>query len=154
MHQLGQAVFGQKVSAARAAVVGTLALIADPKVRIDTEGMTVARVHDALWSFLRHSDLEPEWLCLANINDHANEEAFGARHGRTWPSRFSADRISVSVCIGSSEGWIVHVDWITRRAGETSERTYAVMPLLRAKVFNRDQAWDLARVIAHKLDAA
>jgi len=152
MHQLGQAVFGQKVLAARAAA-RTFALVVDPKVRIDTEALTIAQVHDALWSFLRHSELEPEWLCLANISDHANEEAFGARHDRTWPSRFATDRISVSVCVGSSEGWIVRVDWITRR-GETSERTYAVMPLLRAKVFNRDQAWELARVIAHKLDAA
>jgi hypothetical protein len=71
-----------------------------------------------------------------------------------WPSQFMFDRLSVSVCIGNSEGWIIHVDWVTRPEAEDLERRYAVMPLLRAKVFNRNQAWDLARLIAQKLDVA
>jgi hypothetical protein len=124
-------------------------------VRLDTEGKTVNQVFNELCRTLRKTELEPEWLCPANMLDDANEAVYGARHGRPWPASFSQDRISVSVCTGNSEGWIIHIDWISRRpAVEAIERVYAVMPLLRAKVFSSDHAWSLARVIAHLLDAA
>lgn len=123
--------------------------------RLDTEGKTVNQVFADLSRVLYKTELEPEWLCPANMVDDANEAAHGARHSRPWPESFAYDRISVSVCTGNSEGWIIHVDWITRRPlVDAIERTYAVMPLLRAKVFASDHAWTLARVITRLLDAA
>jgi hypothetical protein len=154
MMQLGQAVLAQKDLAVRAVAAGAEALAADPTARIETEGKTAGEVYGSLWAFLYRSEMEPEWLTFANTRDHADEHVYGARHGRMWPSRVVFDRISVSVCVGNSEGWIVHVDWITRPESDDLERRYAVMPLLRAKVLNRNQAWELARLIAHKLDAA
>jgi hypothetical protein len=154
MMQLGQAVLAQQDLAARAAAASAETLAADPTARIETEGKTVGEVYGLLWAFLYRSEMEPELLTLANTNDHADEQAYGARRSRMWPSRVVFDRVSVSVCIGNSEGWIVHVDWITRPASDDLERRYVVMPLLRAKVLNRNQAWELARLIAHKLDVA
>ncbi|WP_321794794.1 hypothetical protein [Caballeronia sp. J97] len=123
--------------------------------RLDTEGKTVNQVFSELSRFLCKTELEPEWLCPANMLDDANEAVHGARHSRRWPESFSHDRISVSVCTGNSEGWIIHVDWIGRRsAADSIERTHAVMPLLRAKVFSSDHAWSLARLMAGLLDAA
>ena len=154
MAPLGQVVFG-KANAAAIASANATSVALDPNARLDTSGKTIEQVYSALCSFLCRTELEPEWFCPANLTDDPNEEKFGARHSRLWPECVSLDRISVSVCIGTSEGWIVHVDWITWGAGDsTVERRYSVMPLLRAKVFNRDQAWTLARVIAHKIDAA
>jgi hypothetical protein len=123
--------------------------------RLDLEGKTVDQVYSMLSSFLCKTELEPEWLSPANLMDDPDEASSGARHSRVWPSYGNSDRISVSVCIGSSEGWIVHVDWISRLRGAVlSNCTYSVMPMLRAKVLSYDQAWQTARVIAHKLDVA
>ena len=123
--------------------------------RLDTDGKTVDQVFQALCSFLRGKELEPEWLCPANMQDDANEAMYGARHNRPWPYHSSNARISVSVCIGNSEGWIIHVDFVSRpQLSDSLDRTYAIMPLLRAKVFSTDHAWSLARLIARLLDAA
>jgi hypothetical protein len=123
--------------------------------RLDTDGKTVDQVFNALCSVLRKTDLEPEWLCHANMLDDENEAVFGARHGRSWPESSPYDRLSVSVCIGNSEGWIVHVDSVSRRASDDSiERRYAVMPLLRAKVFSSDHAWALARLLSRLINAS
>jgi len=123
--------------------------------RLDLEGKTVDQVYSMLSSFLCKTELEPEWLSPANLMDDPDEASSGARHSRVWPSYGNRDRISVSVCIGSSEGWIVYVDWISRLRGAVlSDCTYSVMPMLRAKVLSYDQAWQTARVIAHKLDVA
>jgi hypothetical protein len=78
--------------------------------RLDLEGKSLDQVFAMLSSFLRKTELEPQWLCPANITDDPDEARFGARHGRLWPERNSSDRIAVSVCIGVSDGWIVHVD--------------------------------------------
>jgi hypothetical protein len=118
--------------------------------RLNTDGKTVDQVFEGLCRFLRGTELEPEWLCHANLQD-ANEAMYGARHNRPWPEPSSHDRISVFVCIGNSEGWIVHVDFVSRpRLSDSLDRTCAIMPLLRAKVFSTDHAWSLARL----LDAA
>lgn len=123
--------------------------------RLDTEHKTVDQVFVELCRLLRKTELDPEWLCPANMSDDANEAVFGARHDRLWPVQASYDRIAVSPCIGNSEGWIVHIDWISRRAEHDSiERRYAVMPLLRAKVFSSDHAWSLARLLSRLLDAS
>jgi hypothetical protein len=148
MHQSTTAAMPVGVSAAGAFDIKTVA-------RLDTEGKTVNQVFSDLCRVLCRTEHEPEWLCPANMSDDANEAVHGARHSRSWPQSFSQDRIAVSVCTGSSEGWIIHVDSISRRPlTDSTERTYAVLPLLRAKVFSSDHAWSLARVMARLLDAA
>ena len=123
--------------------------------RLDTEGKTLNQVFSELCRVLCKTELEPEWLCHANLQDDANEAMYGARHSRPWPEPSSYDRISVSVCIGNSEGWIIHVDFVSRpQLSDSLDRTYAIMPLLRAKVFSTDHAWSLARLIARLIDAA
>ncbi len=133
-----------------------LASCAAPKrERLDTEGKTVEQVFSMLSSALRRTQLEPEWLCPANMTDDPDEATSGARFARLWPDRSGRARLAVSVDVGMSEGWIIHVDWISRPEIPGSiGRGYAVMPLLRAKVFTSDHAWELARFIAHALDVA
>jgi hypothetical protein len=123
--------------------------------RLATRGKTVGEVYRELCVSLRHKGLNPEWLCPANSDDDPDEAAFGARLNRPWPVRVGDDRISMSVCAGIYEGWIVHIDSIVRRPmPDLSAGRYTVMPLLRAKVLSCDQAWQLAREIAHQLDTA
>ncbi|MGF6969574.1 hypothetical protein OKW43_006669 [Paraburkholderia sp. WC7.3g] len=123
--------------------------------RLDVEGKTVEEVCSMLCKVLRSTELEPEWLVAANMLDDPNEATSGARMDRVWPADSVWNRVAVSVDIGRSEGWIVHVDWITRtEIPDAVGRGYAVMPLLRAKVFVADQAWQLARFIANAIDVA
>jgi hypothetical protein len=123
--------------------------------RLDVEGKTVGEVCSMLCKVLRSTELEPEWLVSANMLDDADEATNGARMDRVWPADSVWNRVAVSVAIGRSEGWIVHVDWISRtEIPDAVGRGYAVMPLLRAKVFVPDQAWQLARFIARAIDVA
>lgn len=71
--------------------------------RLDTAGKTLNQVSSELCRVLYKTELEPEWLCPANIVDDANEAVCGARHSRPWPESFPHDRISVFVCTGNSE---------------------------------------------------
>jgi hypothetical protein len=123
--------------------------------RLDIEGKTVEQVCRMLSSALRRSELEPEWICPANMTDDPDVATSGARLARLWPEPSGRDRLAVSVDIGMSEGWIIHVDWISRPEIQGSIGCgYAVMPMLCAKVLTSNHAWDLARFIAHALDVA
>lgn len=123
--------------------------------QLDLENKTVQEVSRAICKLLYGTELEPEWLGPANTIDDADEATSGARHARSWPDDSVWNRMAVSVDIGRSEGWIVSVDWVYRtETPESHRRGYAVMPMLRAKVFSSDHAWTLARYIAHLLDVA
>lgn len=123
--------------------------------RLDTDGKTVGEAYKALCKALYGTELEPEWLSPANTLDDADEATSGARLARLWPDDSVSNRLAVSVDFGRSEGWIVNVDWIYRtETTQSHRRGYAVMPLLRAKVFSSSHAWDLARFIAYVLDVA
>ncbi|MFM0418700.1 hypothetical protein [Paraburkholderia aromaticivorans] len=129
--------------------------VAPKRERLETDGKTVEQVFSMLSSALRRTALEPEWLCPANMTDDPDEATSGARFARLWPDRSGRARLAVSVDIGMSEGWIIHVDWISRpEIPGCIGRGYAVMPLLCAKVFTSDHAWELARFIAQALDVA
>ncbi|MBN3754259.1 hypothetical protein G3N95_15005 [Paraburkholderia sp. Tr-20389] len=137
------------------AAAGVAMSPAPARERLDTAGKTVGDVLKALCKALYGTELEPEWLAPANTLDDADEETSGARLARLWPDDSVWNRLAVSVDIGRSEGWIVNVDWISRtETAHSHRRGYAVMPMLRAKVFRSDHAWDLARFIAHTLDVA
>ncbi|WP_345817769.1 hypothetical protein AAGS40_29580 (plasmid) [Paraburkholderia sp. PREW-6R] len=136
-----------------AIIAGTRADSSPQGNRLDVEGRTVGEVCSMLCKVLRNTELEPEWLVTANMLDDPNEATSGARMDRICPADSVWNRVAVSVDIGRSEGWIVHVDWITRtEIPDVAGRGYAVLPLLRAKVFVADQAWQLARFISHAID--
>lgn len=138
-----------------AAIAGARADRLPCRDRLDVEGKTVGEVCSMLCKVLRNTELEPEWLVTANMLDDPSEATNGARMGRVWPADSVWDRVAVSVAIGRSEGWIVHVDWITRtEIPDVAGRGFAVMPHLRAKVFVADQAWQLARFLANAIDVA
>ncbi len=139
-----------------AAIAGARADALPCRDRLVVEGKTVGEVCSMLCKLLRNTELEPEWLVTANMLDDPNEATNGARMDRVWPADSVWDRVAVSVAIGRSEGWIVHVDWITRTEmpADVVGRGFAVMPLLRAKVFVADQAWQLARFLANAIDVA
>jgi hypothetical protein len=123
--------------------------------RLDTTGKSVGDVYKALCKALYGTELEPEWLSPANTLDDADEETSGARLARLWPDDSVWNRLAISVDIGRSEGWIVNIDWIYRtETAQSHRRGFGVMPILRAKVFTSNHAWDLARFIAHALDVA
>jgi hypothetical protein len=123
--------------------------------RLDTTRKTVQQVSTELWRLLIKTEFEPEWLSPANLSDLGCEAAWGARHDRLWPSVLDTYRLSLSVGVGKTGGWVIQVDRVTRYTETVSgDRRYGVLPLLRAKTFSRTQAWELARVIAHLLDIA
>ncbi|OUL84914.1 hypothetical protein [Paraburkholderia hospita] len=136
------------------AVTGAVSTM-PPRERLDTTGKTVGDVYKALCKALHGTELEPEWLSPANTLDDADEETSGVRQARLWPDDSVWNRLAISVDIGRSEGWIVNIDWIYRtETAQSHRRGFAVMPMLRAKVFTSDHAWNLARFIAHALDVA
>lgn len=122
-----------------------------PITPIQTEGMSVDQVTSQLARTLRAIELEPEWIIPANFLADANEEKYGLLPGAVWPAEHARNRFAVSVERGCSEGWRVHVDHIaTTGEGRTSNTT--LRKLVVAKMFNRDQAWQTARVINRALD--
>jgi hypothetical protein len=136
------------------AVTGAVGTV-PPRERLDTTGKTVGDVHKALCKALYGTELEPEWLSPANTLDDADEETSGARLARLWPDDSVWNRLAISVDIGRSEGWIVNIDWIYRtETAQSHRRGFGVMPMLRAKVFTSNHAWDLARFMAHALAVA
>ena len=136
------------------AVTGAVSTM-PPRERLDTTGKTVGDVLKALCKALYGTELEPEWLSPANTLDDADEETSGARLARLWPDDSVWNRLAISVDIGRSEGWIVNIDWIYRtETAQSHRRGFGVMPMLRAKVFTSNHAWDLARFLAHALDVA
>ncbi|GLC98119.1 hypothetical protein Tamer19_75280 [Cupriavidus sp. TA19] len=122
-----------------------------PITPIQTEGMSVDQVTSQLARTLRAIELEPEWIIPANFRADANEAQYGLLPDTAWPAEHVRNRFAVSVDRGCSEGWRVHVDHIaTNVEGRTCNTT--LRKLVVAKMFNRDQAWQTARVISRALD--
>lgn len=118
---------------------------------IQTEGKTVDQVTNLLAGTLRAIEFEPEWIVPANFLADANEAQYGLLPDAAWPPEHARHRFAVSVDRGCSEGWRVHVDHIaTAVEGPTGSTT--LRKLVMAKMFNRDQAWQTARVINRALD--
>ncbi len=118
---------------------------------ISTEGRTVDQVTHLLARTLRAIELEPEWIVPANFLADANEARYGLLPGADWPAEHARHRFAVSVERGISEGWRVHVDHIAT-AVEGPAGSAILRKLVTAKMFNRDQAWQTARVINRALD--
>lgn len=131
--------------------VSQSATVRRPKATaIDTSGLTVEQVESQLYTMLRGMELEPEWITATN-RYRDNERTHGIRADAPWPELGARDRVAVSVFRGSSEGWTVNVDQI-HLTQDASGPHWAVRKLLCAKVFGRDLAFSIARVISEALD--
>jgi hypothetical protein len=117
----------------------------------DPVGKTVAEVVDQVSRVIRRTEIQPEWVSLANLFDDANQARYGLHANVPWPEQEGRRRLSLSVERGNSEGWIIHVDTVhLLETGETS--CWHSQPLMRIKTLSRSQAWSIAAVVSRLLD--
>ncbi|CAG9255027.1 conserved hypothetical protein [Paraburkholderia unamae] len=126
-----------------------VALAAAP---FETVGMTVRQVVSQIERRLRQSELDPEWIDVANVADDAHEARFGLRGDAAWPHTSARHaRLCLSVATGHSEGWHVQIDFVL--FVEDGERGgWRSQPLVRIKVLTRSHAWSVAAVVSRLLD--
>ncbi|MCP3712300.1 hypothetical protein M3I54_36070 [Paraburkholderia sp. CNPSo 3274] len=118
----------------------------------DTTGKTVGQVVDQICRKLRKTELEPEWVVVANYAENANDATFGAKPDAPWPETDGRrSRLCLSVSIGRSEGWLVQIDHV-HFVEEGGGSHWLSQPLVRAKVLNRSLAWSIAAVVSRLLD--
>jgi hypothetical protein len=119
----------------------------------DQVGKSVIDVVRQVERALARTEIEPEWVSVANTVDDPNEEHYGLRPATEWPDTFARRRrLSLSVERGASEGWIIQADFIRFvEDGEGSGR-WQSFPLMRIKSLSRSQAWTVAAVVARLLD--
>lgn len=117
----------------------------------DPVGKSVAKVVDQVARALRRTEIEPEWVSMANYMDDSNEKQYGLRPATEWPATFAGrHRISLSVERGTSEGWIIQADFV--RVVDEADGGWQSIPLMRIKSLSRSQAWTVAAVVARLLD--
>ncbi|MCX4152289.1 MULTISPECIES: hypothetical protein [Paraburkholderia] len=118
----------------------------------DPVGKSVAKVVDQVARALRRTEIEPEWVSIANYMDDPNEKQYGLRPATEWPATFARrHRISLSVERGTSEGWIIQADFV-RVVDEADGGGWQSIPLMRIKSLSRSQAWTVAAIVARLLD--
>ncbi|MGU7775664.1 hypothetical protein ACV229_36615 [Burkholderia sp. MR1-5-21] len=118
----------------------------------DPVGKTVGSVVRQVELALRKTEIEPEWVAVANHFEDANEAVYGHKPTSEWPDAGGRRRrMSLSVERGTSEGWIVQVDYVCfHEAGEGGH--WASLPVIRIKTLSRSQAWATAAVVSRLLD--
>ncbi|MCA7888519.1 hypothetical protein LGM58_35650 [Burkholderia contaminans] len=118
----------------------------------ELEGRTVAEVARYLEQSLRATELEPEWVTVANHFDDANEAIYGPKRSSAWPGGGDfRRRTRVSIERGTAEGWIVLLDsvWL---ADEEATGHWRTQPLIRIKTLTRSHGWAVAVVVSNLLD--
>lgn len=111
-------------------------------------GAVVRRVEKALQS----TEIEPEWVSVANVADDDDEAVYGFRSTSLWPDLGGPrQRLTLSIERGASEGWIIQANYIAF-VESGSSRCWQSHPLLRIKSLSRSQAWAVAAVVARLLD--
>ncbi|MFC0403180.1 hypothetical protein [Paraburkholderia rhizosphaerae] len=120
----------------------------------DPIGKTVSEVVRQIEEALRHTEIEPEWVGIANTIGDDDESLYGLRPSAQWPEcERTRERLAISVARGRCEGWIVQVDHVCYRvAAPTGAGSWQSTPLLRIKSLSRSQAWSVAAVISRMLD--
>ncbi|KVR82495.1 hypothetical protein [Burkholderia vietnamiensis] len=118
----------------------------------DPVGKTVGGVVRQVELALRKTEIEPEWVSVANHFADANEAVYGLKPTAEWPEvGLRRRRMSLSIERGTSEGWIVQVDFVCfHEAGEGGY--WASQPVMRIKTLSRSQAWAIAAVVSRLLD--
>ncbi|KUY49072.1 MULTISPECIES: hypothetical protein [unclassified Burkholderia] len=118
----------------------------------ELEGKTVEEVARYIEDSLRATELEPEWVFVANRSMYANEAVFGRKPWSKWPAAGeNKRRCCVSIERGQSEGWIVRLDtvWLGAALGVGHWRT---QPLIRIKTLTRSHGWAVAAVVSNLLN--
>lgn len=83
----------------------------------ELEGKTIEQVARYVEESLRATELEPEWVCVANRSLYGNEAIYGRKPSSLWPAADEHQRrCSVSIERGRSEGWVVRLDTVWRHA--------------------------------------
>ncbi|WP_229014142.1 hypothetical protein [Paraburkholderia gardini] len=118
----------------------------------DPLGKTVGQVVRQVEQALARTEIEPEWVSVANIAEDNDEALYGLRSEAEWPDTQAARRrLSLSVQRGTSEGWIVQADYV-HFVENGPAGTWQSFPLMRIKSLSRSQAWAVAAVVARLLD--
>jgi len=118
----------------------------------DPVDKTVSEVVRQIELALRKTEIEPEWVSIANHFDDANEATYGLRPSSAWPETSARRRrVSLSVERGTSEGWIVQTDFV-QFVEQGEGGFWRSQPLMRIKTLSRSQAWAVAAVVARLLD--
>lgn len=119
-HPLSNVAFGKATQSAASQAV------TQPPQRLDTAGKTVEQVWSELSSMLRRSELEPEWICPANLNNDPDEATSGhasVEAGRNpmqgielpYPSTSGCPKVGSFTWTGSSvRSWTTRPDVRTR----------------------------------------
>ena len=127
-----------------------VALAAAP---FDTLGKTVAEVARQIGRHLCKTELEPEWVAIANYVGDAKTNVYGLRETAPWPQTDGPrERLCLSVERGRSEGWIVHIEHVRFHEKGDGNGHWGSVPLVRIKTLNRTLAWSVAAVVARLLD--
>ncbi|KVT75816.1 hypothetical protein WT25_02365 [Burkholderia territorii] len=117
----------------------------------EREGKTIEQVARYVEESLRATELEPEWVCVANQSQYGNEAICGRRPSSLWPAADEHQRrCSVSIERGRSEGWVVRLDTVWRDA-ELGADHWRIQPLIRIKTLTRFHGWALAVVVSNLL---
>jgi hypothetical protein len=119
----------------------------------DQVGKSVIDVVRQVERALARTEIEPEWVSVANTVDDPNEEHYGLRPATEWPDTFARRRrLSLSVERGLSEGWIIQADFVRFVEDSEGSGRWQSFPLMRIKSLSRSQAWMVAAVVARLLD--
>lgn len=127
-------------------------LLPPPAAPFDPVGRTVRQFVDTVERALRHTDLEPEWIVVANWLGNEDEDRYGVTPSAQWPEQARSCRVTLSIERGSSEGWIIQADCVRLVDREPSAGVWHSRPLLRIKTLSRSQAWSIAAVVSRLLD--
>lgn len=129
----------------------SVALAATP---FDLLGKSVSEVVRQIEEALRHTEIEPEWVGIANTIGDDEESLYGLPPSAPWPECEGArERLAISVARGRSEGWIVQADHVCYRvAAPTGAGSWQSIPLMRIKSLSRSQAWSVAAAVSRMLD--
>ncbi|MFL9876468.1 hypothetical protein [Paraburkholderia megapolitana] len=120
--------------------------------RFDPAGRAVRKVVHEVERVLHHTDLEPEWVAVANSLANEDEDRYGLMPSAPWPDAGRHRRVTLSVELGYSEGWIIQVDFVQLVDRGHSAGVWHSRPLLRIKTLSRSQAWAVAAVVSRLLD--
>lgn len=125
-----------------------VALAAAP---FDPVGKTVAEVVDQVEQALRRTEIEPEYVSIANFMDDGHAARFGLPGSSPWTDAFvGRRRLSLSIERGNSEGWIIQTDFI-RFVEQGEGGHWQSQPVMRIKTLSRSQAWSVAAVVSRLL---
>lgn len=130
--------------------------VSRPQDAFELAGKTVEVVARYVEQSLRATELEPEWVIVANHFKNMNEAVYGPKRWSGWPvSDEHRRRSSVSNERGRSEGWWIAlvVDDVWLHDGGAADH-WRTQPLICIEMLSRSHGWAVAAVVSNLLDIA